>query len=90
LENEDPSLLEIVLMFWQHFITIYFPLLPSPHKVNEWAATMYVIVHENFDRFIDVNEVENQFSVNFNEIEPLVSLVRDFEKQGLFDAYTLT
>ncbi|MBP0723913.1 hypothetical protein J5Y03_01785 [Bacillus sp. RG28] len=90
LENEDPSLLEIVLMFWQHFITIYFPLLPSPHKVNEWAATMYVIVHENFDRFIDVNEVENQFSVNFNEIEPLVSQVRDFEKQGLFDAYTLT
>jgi len=90
LENEDPSLLEIVLMFWQHFITIYFPLLPSPNKVDEWAATMYVIAHENFDRFIDVNEIENQFTVKFNEIEPLVSHVRDFEKQGLFDAYTIT
>jgi len=90
LENDDPSLLEIALMFWQHFITIYFPLIPSSHKVNEWGATIYVIVHENFDRFIDVNDVETKFSVNYNEVEPLVSHVRDFEKQGLFDAYTLT
>jgi hypothetical protein len=89
LENEDPSTLEIVLMLWKHFITIYFPIIPSPSKINDWAAAMYVIVHENFDRYIEANEIQNLFSINYKEIETLVLHVRDLEKQGLFDAYSL-
>lgn len=85
LESEDPSAFELAKTHFQHFMTIYFPFIPEPNNVDVWTACFYSIVQEYFDRKVDEDDLFDLLKVDYEEVKRVITLVRQFEKEGYFD-----
>ncbi|WP_209122009.1 tetratricopeptide repeat protein [Alkalihalobacillus sp. BA299] len=68
LEQENPSLKEMVLQLWWQYLFALVPFSPNPKDEYIWAGAVHLVVMESLGSEFDEKEISDQYNVNVNEL----------------------
>ncbi|OLO40502.1 hypothetical protein BTR23_05795 [Alkalihalophilus pseudofirmus] len=68
LEQDNPSLKEMVLQLWWQYLFALVPFSPQPKEENVWAGAVHLVVVESLGAEFDEKEISEQYNVNVNEL----------------------
>lgn len=64
LQHENPTLYEMALQIWEHFVTAMFPVAITPRDENLWAAALFQVIHD-----LNGIDISNQHTAQIHSIE---------------------
>jgi tetratricopeptide (TPR) repeat protein len=82
LEQENPTLYEMTLHMWEHYLFAIFPLKPSPLNDSLWAAALYIVGHDLIGMEFNKEEVASRYNVTLIEMEAAVKKIKEIEARS--------
>ncbi|MCT8137480.1 hypothetical protein H1D32_06810 [Anaerobacillus sp. CMMVII] len=81
LENENPSLLEMITHIWWHYLYALYPISPEPLSANSWAAAIHKLGTEmtGFDE--DELRLAKQYNVTVEEMLHCAAKIMKIEQE---------
>ncbi|MDE5412409.1 tetratricopeptide repeat protein [Alkalihalobacterium chitinilyticum] len=81
LEQDNPSLKDMVLQLWWQYLFALVPFLPQPQDENIWAGAVHLVVIESLGGEFDENEISNLYNVNVQELVKAANELVEVEEQ---------
>lgn len=79
LENENPSLMQVLSQVWWHFLFSLYPLSPLPIAPSLWAAALYTVGGEITGIDIDENEISRRYGHSIETIRSTANQILEIE-----------
>lgn len=80
IENDNPSLYEMITHLWWHFLFTIYPIQPQPPDPLLWAASIHKVGNEMMGIETDEQQLAKLYKVNENELVECASHVLEIEK----------
>lgn len=80
LESDNPTLYEMAMQLWKHFMVTMFPLDVEPKVMNLWAAAVYKLVHDMNGMNVSSREAAQSFQVDEEEIIKAAEKIEKVER----------
>jgi tetratricopeptide (TPR) repeat protein len=87
LENENPSLFEMISQVWWHYLFAIYPVYPEPLNPSLWAAAIHRVGVEVIGLDWDDLEIAKQYDVDIDEMLTCSTEVLKIEKE-VYKSYT--
>lgn len=81
IENENPSLYDISLQIWSHYLFSLYPFKPNPLNENLWAAAVHFVSCRLNGFVVDPTEVSKKYNVENEQLMKCVHKIFEMEKQ---------
>ncbi|HEX7066086.1 MAG TPA: hypothetical protein VF199_13540 [Bacillales bacterium] len=80
LESDNPTLYNMALQLWEHFMITMFPLKLEPSYPEVWAAAVYKMTHDMNGMNVGNREVAERFQVSEPELTEAIGKIETAEK----------
>lgn len=87
LENDNPSLFEMVSQTWWHYLFAMYPISPNPLNQNLWAAAIHRVGVEVIGLDWDDLEIARKYEVDVDEMLACSTEIMKVEKET-YKSYT--
>ncbi|WLD92276.1 M48 family metallopeptidase [Alkalihalobacillus sp. AL-G] len=85
LEQKNPTLMEMAIQIWDHYLFMIYPFQPDPLNEQLWATAVLEVSHRLNGIEFDVNELKQTFSLNEETIENAVEKILEIERISMKD-----
>lgn len=84
IENENPSLYEVISQICWHYLFAIYPLSPEPLNASLWAAALHKVGIDmaGFEEDFDELEIAHQYNVDVDEMLSCANKVIEIEQQA--------
>lgn len=80
LESENPTLFNMALQLWEHFMVTMYPVPLEPGDPSVWSAAIYQTVHLMNGMDKDGSEIAEFFNVSLSDLRIAVDKIKEAEK----------
>lgn len=76
LENDNPTLLESLLVLIDRFFFHIYPIEVLPYNHQTWSAAFYAIAQSYFDDVMDMASIAQEYQCNKEEMEEVIRYIQ--------------
>ncbi|MCF6138133.1 tetratricopeptide repeat protein [Pseudalkalibacillus berkeleyi] len=85
LEQNNPTLLEMAVQIWDHYLFMVYPFQPEPLNEQLWAVAVLEVAHRLNGLEFDGDELQIAFSLDEQTVEEVVEKILEIERISVKD-----
>jgi tetratricopeptide (TPR) repeat protein len=85
LEQNNPTLLDMAVQIWDHYLFMVYPFQPEPLNEQLWAVGVLEVAHRMNGIEFDSDELQVAFSLKEEAIEQVVEKILEIERMSMKD-----
>ncbi|WP_349408060.1 hypothetical protein [Pseudalkalibacillus sp. SCS-8] len=85
LEQDNPTLLDMAVQIWDHYLFMIYPFQPEPLNEQLWAVAVLEVAHRLNGIEFDGDELQVAFSLEEKAIENVVEKIMEIEQISMKD-----
>ncbi len=85
LEQENPTLLEMAVQIWDHYLFMIYPFQPDPLNEQLWATAVLEVAHRLNGIEFDRNELQQAFSLDLDTVKEAAEKIFEIERLSMKD-----
>ncbi|MGM7702220.1 hypothetical protein ACSVDE_10880 [Pseudalkalibacillus sp. Hm43] len=85
LEQNNPTLMEMAVQIWDHYLFMIYPFQPEPLNEQLWAVGVLEVAHRMNGIEFDSDELQVAFSLKEASVEQVVEKILEIERISMKD-----
>jgi tetratricopeptide (TPR) repeat protein len=85
LEQSNPTLMEMAIQIWDHYLFMLYPFQPEPLNEQLWAVAVLDVAHRMNGIDFDPEALSDTFSIDTQAIEQVVEKILEVERISMKD-----
>ncbi|WP_221566319.1 hypothetical protein [Alkalihalobacillus sp. TS-13] len=83
LEQQNPTLLEMAVQIWDHYLFMIYPFQPEPLNEQLWAVAVLEVAHRLNGMDYDGDELQVAFSLDEELLDEVVEKILEIERLSM-------